>query len=69
MKKLNLNILHWVRFSIKDWMKKTKYNENKNEEQSKMIENKENKLLGIKSEIDIFDKEPSQETKKRAHQT
>ena len=50
-------------------MKKTKYNENKNEEQSKMIENKENKLLGIKSEIDIFDKEPSQEVKKRAHQT
>ena len=50
-------------------MKKTKYNENENEEQSKMIENKENKLLVIKSEIDIFDKEPSQEIKKRAHQT
>ena len=44
-------------------MKKTKNQEDKNEEQSKMIKNKENKQLGIKSVIDNFDKEPSQEIK------
>ena len=44
-------------------MKKTKNQEDKNEEQSKMIKNKENKQLGIKSAIDNFDKEPSQEIK------
>ena len=48
-------------------MKKTKNQEDKNEEQSKMIKNKENKQLGIKSVIDNFDKEPSQEIK-HAHQ-
>ena len=44
-------------------MKRLKNIEGKNEEQLKMIENKESKQLGIKSVTDIFDEELSQEIK------
>ena len=44
-------------------LKRLKNIEDKNEEQLKMIKNKENKQLGIKSVADIIDEELSQEAK------
>ena len=44
-------------------LKRFKNIEGKNEERLRMIENKENKHLGIKSVISIFDDELSQEAK------
>ena len=73
MNKLNLNIIYWVKFSIY-WnrgsekegkkegnLKRLKNIEDKNEKQLKMIESKESKQLGIKSVINVFGDEFSQE--------
>lgn len=42
-------------------LKRLRNIESKNEDQLKMTENKKKKQLGIKSVIDLFDKELSQE--------
>ena len=51
------------KYENKGLLKKLKNTEDKNEEQLKMIENKESKQLGIKSVINVFGDELSQESK------